>query len=1255
MCSDRNRDFHVYAAWHSLILASSLFSLHIPGTYFIATTFLCTMALARVRRHLSTLASGPNNRKARTTTLRRSTSGSTISSKCSTNQLPTDENLTGRSRKRRHSFTFDRLLTNNEIREGVALALKENSPSVSTVFSEAAHGNIGGHQDRASDHAGDKFPPVPDDHLSSYPAAGEAPVDPLPSGTSSRRTTIFVGKPKHPASLESQGQDGNGSGLKVEQNYYDSVNPTGTSRRRSMLRSISKDDYLLARGANPRTGIITPGVHSASSSYEEVELLKQRGIVPPSKWRQRGDQWVSLDVGEPTPLPSPPKGQSTPYAGRPLQAVPRLTAGKYNHDIDSRTTYQKTSVSTPFPDGLSAPDGVPGKFPTSPQREYQGSSATTRPSQGPTIKRKPVASPPRNNDGRIPPKQITPQKSTDTVIKRPFATQLRSSSAPAPHTFKFETPNDVGKDFTKALPSVPNRENCPTIGTGQQLEFQQPFLGRQWPKGVENVRGSKMSAPFKPEKELPCLPMSNGQYPLRASEQEVAMMSRDMATANSETRRIMGSRGGDPSYPYVRNTKMNVLPPPDQITRNTSIGTGIRTPIMSTPIYDNPPIQILARPVRSVIGGPRSMNQPMGVGKNIKKASDIFKHSPVTTSTNTRIPTHISTLQPKLQGRSHRMALGFEASYEQRFYQRSQDRIYPNDLRQWNRSMSSNVLTAMPWSRPRAQSRPQMPDRADAHMHSVPRMITRRSNQVDFTENHRQWRTTGTGEGALGESKISAASTTSSEIDRKLEPKPMRPTLVNQNATHPASFRNGEERKEFLTDTRISSNERREDSPQSSGLMRKCSHCQIGFAAGSPPSIAGHTPVLVPETVATETKDDTNAESQQRPVKEGIAKTEITSAHNSASTEEQVDERDHTACCTECCTVEDCHEGCLGHPSSSVHSFGGSTFVGSTSTPIGREHSSRSVSVPSRAISSPLKDKLSFVQGLRMRKTLRTRHCPDDGKTIKERCNILDLPPIEFESHLSSSGSFWGSDEGALAAAKKALGVRKRAANTPSVIAETTTGGTDTDDAKRAINPPRLVIPKVRGLRSRNASKPGNVAASSRVSRSCNASAASNLSAITSASRSRNVSGTSILTIEIPHIFSSLGTINVAGVLEMLRVPFEAAAMWIQTHPDAQKLLWRGVETALGMAKTVVETAGTVWEVSYVYSKTGRLRCKTPGGICRLVLDCGRSIGYLLVFVALAACVGRVFGFVLGLGQGLLLIARAVGWLLKKLGSGLLW
>lgn len=1213
------------------------------------------MAFDRARRHLSALASGSNNRKAKETEQTRSTSGSTVSSTVSNDILSNDETFDGVTRKHRRFITFDKLLTNDEIRERSALAPKENSPSTSAVYAQAAAGGLTSDQDRPyAVHADDKFPSLPQDDPPYHPAAGEASSGPLPPGTTSRQPTIWVGKPDKTKEELQQVKDTDETRLEVEQSYYESVNAAGQNRRRSMLRSVSKDDYLLARGANPRTGLVTPGIHSASNSNEEHELLKQRGIVPPSKWRQRGDQWVSLGIGEPTPLESPPKGPRKHHGGRPLRTPPRLTAGKYNHVSGLRTAYQKPSVSAALPEDVPTPDGVPGRFPITSQSEVTDSSLTSMPGPELVIKRKPVANTSAGNERHVPPKVVTPQDSTDTVVRRPLLTQLRSSSAPVPRVYDFETPDDVGKDSSKALPSVPKTQKHSSNQRGQHLEFQDPFLGHQQPEVAENKLASKISPLFRQEKELPCLPMSNGQFPSRALAEPANQSSLDIATIRSEARTVMAPRGGDPAYPFVRNTGMIVPPRRYQIDPNTS--THIRAPTMSIPTYVNSPSQRTGppRPTAGMIGGARPMHQPRSVSENIKIASNAFIGPPTTMFTSTSIPTHISTLQPRLQGRSHRTALEFDANYEQRLYQHTQDRFYPNDPRLWNRYTSENRPTAIPGARPRTQSRPQMPERADAHMRSVPRMMQQRSNHVDFMDSHHLRRTNGTDEEAFSErSGISAASMTRSQIDRSIMPNPLWPPHVQQNLVDPASFKD-EERSLPLTETRVKGQKQDDQLSLSNGLTRNCTRCQHCSVADSLRSTAGQDLSRASERPAEQSDQRTNTDIQQ-PLQHGPAVTKTTAALNLANIDAGVAEKDHTTCCTECCTVEDCHEGCLGHPSPSIRSFGGSTVVDATSAPTSPVRDISSMSLSANTNPSPTKSKTSFVQGSRMRKTLRTRQCPDDGRTIKDRCNALESPPIELDNYPLSPGSFWRDGEGAVAAAKKAIGGKKRATTTPKAVGESAISGSNFKTVKSNISPPRLVIPKIRDLRSRNAGESSNAILLSRTPRNRNVSAASNTPSPASASRSRNVSGASILSIEIPHIFSSLGTINVVGVLEMLRVPFEAAAMWIQTHPEFKKGLWKGAEKALSMVRTVVNTGSTLWEVSYVYSKTGKWRCKAHGGTGGLAMDCGRSVGYMLVFGALAVCVGRILGFVLGLAQGLLWIVRAVAWLLKRLGLGVLW
>ncbi|KAK2735783.1 hypothetical protein FQN57_001121 [Myotisia sp. PD_48] len=71
-------------------------------------------------------------------------------------------------------------------------------------------------------------------------------------------------------------------------------------------RTVSRDDYLTARGANPRTGVISPSATDESRSNNIGSHSENPGsICTTQKWRLKGDQWICLDVAETTPLPTP--------------------------------------------------------------------------------------------------------------------------------------------------------------------------------------------------------------------------------------------------------------------------------------------------------------------------------------------------------------------------------------------------------------------------------------------------------------------------------------------------------------------------------------------------------------------------------------------------------------------------------------------------------------------------------------------------------------------------------------------------------------------------------------------------------------------------------------------------------------------------------------------------------------------------------------------------------------------------------------
>ena len=216
------------------------------------------------------------------------------------------------------------------------------------------------------------------------------------------------------------------------------IRSKGKVRRRHMC-TVSSDDCLLAQGANPRTGVVTPN-YSLESSVDEQEALQARAAVGESKWRQRGDQWISLGIDQPTPLSSLPK-----------------------EDLAVHLPHQ--------------------------------------------IPRKPVGSP--------------PHKGTHD--------RERSSSAPTPRQLKYFHPSDVGN----GLPDVP----------------QKPFWGQRKERQILDA----------PKTGLRCLPTNSIQSQSPLSNQTRMRIPRGDYPP-PQMHKPTGTRGGDPSYQYLKCQKPQTPP-----------------------------------------------------------------------------------------------------------------------------------------------------------------------------------------------------------------------------------------------------------------------------------------------------------------------------------------------------------------------------------------------------------------------------------------------------------------------------------------------------------------------------------------------------------------------------------------------------------------------------------------------------------------------------------------------------------------------
>ena len=280
--------------------------------------------------------------------------------------------------------------------------------------------------------------------------------------------------------------------------------------RRKNMRTVSQDDYLLVRGANPRTGLVTPSIHSGSDSLDEAEWSRIKATSQPTKWRLTGDQWVSIGLDEPTPLPSPPRMPvQNPYR-RPLRVPPKLAgknprtgttlAGEHGRKQTEKLS-QKHSGQGPDPANPdSAQDDVLKAVSSGYTKEHSSNEKILR--------RKPLAPPSKQALGQNS-LSTRPrcEASTETVITRPgTCDEKRASSMPTPQKFRFFGPNDVGRE----LPPLPKTMNDDDGDVFQDSSLQQkPFLDMRPESWIEDVPSWANQKDERLRCGRPCLPMKD--------------------------------------------------------------------------------------------------------------------------------------------------------------------------------------------------------------------------------------------------------------------------------------------------------------------------------------------------------------------------------------------------------------------------------------------------------------------------------------------------------------------------------------------------------------------------------------------------------------------------------------------------------------------------------------------------------------------------------------------------------------------------
>ncbi|KAG5304468.1 hypothetical protein I7I50_11569 [Histoplasma capsulatum G186AR] len=299
-----------------------------------------------------------------------------------------------------------------------------------------------------------------------------------------------------------------------EEQRQNQVTKSGREQQgnRKHQRTVSRDDQLIARGANPRTGVVSPSVMSGGSSCSAHD--SQEGNAALQKWHLKGNEWISLDHDEKPPgneisqteIPSlqrsiaGPVGLST--SAHPAEGAPNLTK------LEDKFVVNMPSAREPSPLQMTAQQIV--DFQKTIERVHHEGEQMLDPDTLPT---------PRSI---TPPRLSTPPRRFTKNLKEKILGRKRGAKSPSPHFSGGESPNRgcVNGDPTgldKPVPGIKvkpcsddpghqqsceNREMDPQQTISSHLHAQdmnrEPFLGQNGGQDAKCTHASWLRTAFCP-------------------------------------------------------------------------------------------------------------------------------------------------------------------------------------------------------------------------------------------------------------------------------------------------------------------------------------------------------------------------------------------------------------------------------------------------------------------------------------------------------------------------------------------------------------------------------------------------------------------------------------------------------------------------------------------------------------------------------------------------------------------------------------
>lgn len=310
--------------------------------------------------------------------------------------------------------------------------------------------------------------------------------------------------------------------------FHEHTGEDSIIQRRSMMRTVDKDDCLIGRGANPRTGLVTPDWNSIAGSLDSDHVHPQPRGRPSAQWRLEGDSWVSVPKGKTKDsfdVSQADVERSHPQAGR---AASGSSAGRPpgSNTAAALTEDNLRTFSDRYQPQQASRRDVSGEADPIPRVDK--------------IRRKPVAGVDSASFTNVPEKSRHRNVSDGTVIHGPRVKNGTTGTRPYP---EYYSPDAVGRGLSR------------NDATGFPKRSKQggPFLGlpaESRSDVIPTIRDFRGRLAFRDQLEQ-SLRTSNGPYPSPPSKQR--------SIPQTAVHRLNKSRIQREAYmPHANDTKVSM-------------------------------------------------------------------------------------------------------------------------------------------------------------------------------------------------------------------------------------------------------------------------------------------------------------------------------------------------------------------------------------------------------------------------------------------------------------------------------------------------------------------------------------------------------------------------------------------------------------------------------------------------------------------------------------------------------------------------